>query len=73
MQEYSVNSLFLNKIKFIELELILADYYKKKVNFYEIDKILSENNFILYDMENISYDKNKRLVWFDLLYLKKNS
>ena len=62
-----------NKIKFIELELILADYYKKKVKFYEIDKLLSENNFILYDMGNISYDKNKQLVWFDLLYLKKNS
>jgi len=62
-----------NKIKFIEFELILADYYKKKVKFYEIDKLLSENNFILYDMGNISYDKNKQLVWFDLLYLKKNS
>jgi FkbM family methyltransferase len=78
-QGYELNILkgakksLLNKIKFIELELTLADYYKKKVNFYEIDKILSENNFILYDMENISYDKNKRLVWFDLLYLKKNS
>jgi FkbM family methyltransferase len=62
-----------NKIKFIELELTLADYYKKKVKFYEIDKLLSENNFILYDMGNITYDKNKQLVWFDLLYLKKNS
>lgn len=61
-----------SKIKFIELEFILADYYKKKVNFYEIDKILSENNFILYDIGNISYNKNKQLVWFDLLYLKKN-
>jgi len=60
------------KIKFIELELTIADYYKKKVNFYEIDKVLSKNNFILYDMENFSYNKDKRLAWFDLLYKKNN-
>ena len=60
-----------NKIKFIELELTLADYYKKKINFYEIDKVLTKNNFILCDMANFSYNKNKQLTWFDLLYLKK--
>jgi FkbM family methyltransferase len=61
-----------DKIKFIELELTLADYYKKKINFYEIDKVLSKNNFILCNMDNFSYNKNKQLAWFDLLYLKKN-
>ena len=60
-----------DKIKFIELELTLADYYKKKINFYEIDKVLTKNNFILCDMANFSYNKNKQLAWFDLLYLKK--
>jgi len=61
-----------NKIKFVELELTLADYYTKKINLYEIDKILTKNSFILYNIANLSYNKNEQLIWFDLLYLKKN-
>ena len=64
-------------IKFIEIEMIIADYYKKKINIHDIDLIMSKNNYYLYNMENFCYDKNCEIKWFDMLYmnksLKKNS
>jgi FkbM family methyltransferase len=59
-------------IKFIELEIIIADYYKKKINLHDIDLIMSKNNYYLYNIENFCYDKNGKLKWFDMLYMNKN-
>jgi FkbM family methyltransferase len=59
-------------IKFIEIEITVADYYNKKINIYEIDKLLVKNNYILCNITNLEYDKNNYLSWFDLLY-RKNS
>ena len=56
---------------FVEVEVTLAKYYQKKTNLYEIDKILSKNNFELYSIDNFVYDKKHKLKWLDLLY-KKN-
>jgi FkbM family methyltransferase len=59
-------------IKFIEIEITIADYYNKKINIYEIDKLLVKNNYTLCNIANLEYDKDNYLTWFDLLY-KKNS
>lgn len=61
-----------NIIKFIEIEITIADYYNNKINIYEIDKLLVKNNYTLCNIANLEYDKDNYLTWFDLLY-KKNS
>jgi len=61
-----------NIIKFIEIEITIADYYNNKINIYEIDKLLVKNNYTLCNIANLAYHKNNYLTWFDLLY-KKNS
>ena len=58
-------------INFIEVEIILCDYYEKKINLYEIDRIMSENNFELFDFQQVSYNKNNQIKWFDMLYVNK--
>jgi len=54
------------------MEIIIADYYKKKINIHDIDLIMSKNNYYLYNMENFCYDKNGEIKWFDMLYMNKS-
>lgn len=60
-----------NKIKFIELEIIFVDYYKKKVNLSDINNIMIRNNYYLYNIENLAHNTKGQIEWCDLLY--KNS
>ena len=67
----SEKSLKKNMINFIEVEIILCDYYVKKINLYEIDRIMSENNFEIFDFQQVSYNENNQIKWFDMLYINK--
>jgi FkbM family methyltransferase len=65
-------SLKKNMINFIEVEIILCDYYTKKIKLYEIDYIMDKNNYELFDFSEIRYSKKGRIKWFDMLYINKN-
>ena len=65
------NSLKNNIFHFIEVEIILCDYYIKKVNLYEIDRIMYENNFSVFDLQGFCYDQKNQIKWFDILYVNK--
>jgi len=59
-------------ISFIEVEIILCDYYEEKINLYELDCIMQENNFNLFNLQGFDYDKNGQIKWFDMLYINRN-
>jgi FkbM family methyltransferase len=65
------NSLKKSIINFVELELVLCDYYKKKVILHELDIVMHENNFELFSLQEFSYSKNGQIKWFDMLYINK--
>jgi FkbM family methyltransferase len=65
-------SLKKNMINFIEVEIILCDYYIKKIKLYEIDHIMDKNNYELFDLSGIYYSKKNKIKWFDMLYINKN-
>jgi FkbM family methyltransferase len=65
-------SLKKNMINFIEVEIILCDYYTKKIKLYEIDHIMDKNNYELFDLSGICYSKKSQIKWFDMLYINKN-
>lgn len=65
------NSLKKNIFDFIEVEIILCDYYIKKINLYEIDRIMIKNNFYLFDVQGFSYDQKNQIKWCDMLYVNK--
>jgi hypothetical protein len=58
-------------INFVELELVLCDYYKKKVLLHELDIVMHENNFELFNLQEFSYSKKGQIKWFDMLYINK--
>jgi len=64
-------SLKKNMINFIEVEIILCEYYIKKIKLYEIDHIMDKNNYELFDLSGIHYSKKSQIKWFDMLYIKK--
>jgi FkbM family methyltransferase len=66
------NSLKNNIFHFVEVEIILCDYYIKKVNLYEIDRIMYKNNFSAFDLQEFGYDQKNQIKWFDMLYVNKN-
>ncbi len=65
------SSLKKNIFHFVEVEIILCDYYKKKVNLHEIDRVMWENNFDLFDLQEFNYSKNNQIKWFNMLYVNK--
>ena len=65
------NSLKNNIFHFIEVEIIICDYYIKKVNLYEIDRIMNKNNFSAFDLQEFGYDQKNQIKWFDILYVNK--
>jgi hypothetical protein len=79
VQGYEINvlkggkkSLKKDMIKFIELEIIFNDYYERNVKLHEIDSIMCKNNFNLFDINEIRYDNDNKIKWFDMLYFNKN-
>jgi FkbM family methyltransferase len=65
------NSLKKNIFHFVEVEIILCDYYEKKINLHQIDRIMCENNFDLFNLQEFTYNKDSQIKWFDLLYINK--
>jgi hypothetical protein len=64
-------SLKKNMINYIEVEIMLYDYYINKIKLYEIDHIMNKNNFELVDIQGHSYSKKNQINWFDMLYINK--
>lgn len=62
-----INSL--DKIFLIELEIIFVDYYENKKSFYEVEKILYNNNFELFSLSTPKFSKNYQIKWLDALYI----
>jgi FkbM family methyltransferase len=67
----SIKTLKKNLIDFIEVEIILCDYYINKVKLYEIDHIMNKNNYELFDLQGFNYSKKNKIKWFDMLYINK--
>lgn len=65
------NSLKKNIFYFVEVEIILCNYYIKKINLHEIDRIMCKNNFDLFSLQEFVYNKDNQIKWFDLLYINK--
>jgi FkbM family methyltransferase len=61
-------NLLINKFKVIELELNIGTTYKKNLNFYEVDKILIENNYRLVAIDNFGNLINNPDLQFNLIY-----
>ena len=59
-------------INFIEVEIILCNYYEININLHEVDNIMYKNNYNLFSLQNFSYDKNSQIRWFDMLYINRN-
>jgi FkbM family methyltransferase len=64
-------SLKKNMINFIEVEIILCDYYINKIKLYDIDHIMNKNNYELFDLQGLNYSKKNQIEWFDMLYINK--
>jgi FkbM family methyltransferase len=64
-------SLKKNMINYIEVEIIIYDYYINKIKLYEIDHIMNKNNFELVDLQGYNYSKKNQIKWFDMLYINK--
>ena len=65
------NSFKKNIFHFVEVEIILCNYYIKKINLHEIDRLMFENNFDLFNLQEFVYSKNNQIKWFDMLYINK--
>lgn len=66
-------SLLINKFKVIELELNVGTTYKKNLNFYEVDKILIENNYRLVAIDNFGNLISNPDLQFNLIYADKEN
>jgi FkbM family methyltransferase len=66
------NALQKSMINFIEAEIIICDYYENKINLFEFDRIMYENNFILFNFQEFVCDNSSQIKWFDILYVNKN-
>jgi FkbM family methyltransferase len=66
-------SLLSNKFKVIELELNIGTTYEKYLNFYEIDKILIENNYRLVAIDNFGNLISNPDLQFNLIYVDKDN
>lgn len=69
----SENTIKNNMISFIEVEIILNDYYLRKYNnFSKVVNFMEIYNYKLLNLNNMDFDKDKCLKWFDLLFISKN-
>lgn len=78
-EEYSVltgseETLKLNKISFIEIEIILNDYYSTGGNnLLKVLTYLEKFNFRLLNLTNMDFDNDNCLKWFDLLFVSNET
>jgi FkbM family methyltransferase len=58
-------------VKYIEVEIILSDYYEKTTNFYDMEKILLPLNYRLYHIQDIICKDGGQIEQIDALYKLK--
>ena len=64
----SIETLKLGIVKYIEVEIILSDYYEKTTNFYDMEKILLPLNYRLYHIQDIICNDGGQIEQMDALY-----
>ena len=64
----SIETLKLGIVKYIEIELILSDYYEKTTNFYDMEKILLPLNYRLYHIQDVISKDGGQVEQLDALY-----
>ena len=64
----SIETLKLGIVKYIEIELILSDYYEKTTNFYDMEKILLPLNYRIYHIQDIICKDGGQIEQIDVLY-----
>ena len=67
----SIETLKSGKAKYIEVEIILSDYYEKTTNFYDMEKILLPFNYGLYHIQDIICKDGGQIEQLDALYKLK--
>jgi FkbM family methyltransferase len=67
----SIETLKLGIVKYIEVEIILSDYYEKTTNFYNMEKILLPLNYKLYHIQDIICKDGGQIEQIDALYKLK--
>ena len=64
----SIETLKSGIVKYIEVEIILSDYYEKTTNFYNMEKILLPLNYKLYHIQDIICKDGGQIEQIDALY-----
>ena len=64
----SIETLKSGIVKYIEVEIILSDYYEKTTNFYNMEKILLPLNYRLYNIQDIICKDSGKIEQLDALY-----
>ena len=64
----SIETLKSGIVKYIEVEIILSDYYEKTTNFYDMEKILLPLNYRLYHIQDIICKDSGKIEQLDALY-----
>ena len=64
----SIETLKSGKVNYIEVEIILSDYYEKTTNFYDMEKILLPLNYRLYHIQDIICKDSGKIEQLDALY-----
>jgi len=67
----SIETLKSSIVKYIEVEIILSDYYEKTTNFYDMEKILLPLNYRLYHIQDIICRDGGQIEQIDALYKLK--
>ena len=67
----SIETLKSGIVKYIEVEIILSDYYEKTTNFYDMEKILLPLNYRLYHIQDIICKDGGQIEQIDALYKLK--
>ena len=64
----SIETLKSGKVNYIEVEIILSDYYEKTTNFYDMEKILLPLNYRLYHIQDVISKDGGQVEQLDALY-----
>jgi FkbM family methyltransferase len=64
----SIETLKSGIVNYIEVEIILSDYYEKTTNFYDMEKILLPLNYRLYHIQDIICKDGGQIEQLDALY-----
>ena len=67
----SIETLKSGIVKYIEVEIILSDYYEKITTFYDMEKILLPLNYKLYHIQDIISKDGGQIQQLDALYKLK--